>query len=483
MGTSRFEPGMVIDNFRLEQHIHEGSMATLWRVARPEGGQPLMMKMPLLREGDDPAAIVGFEVEQMIMPILSGVHVPRFIGAGDFSKQPYIVMELIPGSSLRARLDEAPLGAEEVAAIGTRVAIALHDLHSQHVIHFDLKPSNVMFRDSGEAVLIDFGLARHDRLPDLLAEQFRLPMGTGPYISPEQVLRVRNDPRSDLFALGVSLYHLATATRPFGVPTTLHGLRRRLYRDPVPPRALSASCPRWLQEIILRCLEVDPRRRYETAAHLAFELQHPEQIALTARAQRLVQDGALTVAKRWFRTLGAEPDSRQSAASQLLSAPIVVVAVDLTQVSEALAAALLSTARNVLETQPGARLACITVLRTSRIAVDFNVDEQGRNLRVMRLVELKHWARLLGISEGKITYHVLEGPDPARVIVDFADSNRVDHIVIGARGSSALRRYLGSVSSQVVAEANCSVTVVRTPDGARSPDAEAVSRPNAGLRE
>jgi nucleotide-binding universal stress UspA family protein len=464
MVASRLQPGTVIDGFRLEQHIHEGSMATLWRVLHPDSEQRLVMKMPLIREGDDPAAIVGFEVEQMIMPILSGVHVPRFIGAGDFSEQPYIVMELVPGSSLRARLDEAPLPAEEVAAIGAKVAIALHDLHSQHVIHFDLKPSNIMFRHSGEAVLIDFGLARHDRLPDLLAEQFRLPMGTGPYISPEQVLRVRNDPRSDLFALGVILFHLGTATRPFGVPTTLHGLRRRLYRDPVPPRARTPRFPGWLQEVILRCLEVEPRRRYETAAHLAFELQHPEQIVLTARAERLAQDGPLTVARRWFRTLGAEPDSRQSAASQLLSAPIVAVAVDLTQVSEALAAALLSTARRVLETQPGARLACITVLRTSRLAMDAHVDEQGRNLRVMRLVELKHWARILGISDGKITYHVLEGSDPARVIIDFAESNRVDHIVIGARGSSALRRYLGSVSSQVVAEANCSVTVVRTLD-------------------
>ena len=462
------QPGLVIDGFQLHEQIHEGSMATIWRVAGPEGGQPLVMKMPLLRAGDDPAAIVGFEVEQMILPILSGPHVPRFIASGDFSEQPYIVMELVPGQSLRGRLDDAPLRAEELAAIGTQVALALHDLHGQHVIHFDLKPSNVMFRESGEAVLIDFGLARHDRLPDLLAEQFRVPMGTGPYISPEQVRGVRNDPRSDIFALGVVLYHFATATRPFGVPTTIRGLRRRLYRDPIPPRALCSSCPRWLQEVILRCLEVEPRERYETAAHLAFDLQNPEQVRLTARAERLVRDRALTVAGRWCRTLGAEADSGQSASSQLSSAPIVVVAVDLTQASEALATALLLTARGVLETKRGARLACITVLRTSRIAMDSNVDEEGRNLRVTRLVELKHWARTLGMLESKITHHVLEGPDPGKTIIEFAESNRVDHIIIGARGSSALRRYLGSVSSQVVAEATCSVTVVRTLGGARS---------------
>jgi eukaryotic-like serine/threonine-protein kinase len=468
MVASNLQPGMLIDGFRLDEQIHRGSMATLWRVARTESSEPLVMKMPLVSAEDDPAAIVGFEVEQMILPILSGPHVPRLIASGDFSEQPYIVMEFVPGHSLRDRLEIAPLRAEEVAAIGTQVALALHDLHGQQVIHFDLKPSNIMFRESGEVVLVDFGLARHDRLPDLLAEQFRVPMGTGPYISPEQVRGVRNDPRSDLFALGVVLYYFATATRPFGVPTTIRGLRRRLYRDPVPPRANCASCPPWLQEIILRCLEVDPRQRYETAAHLAFDLQNPEQVRLTARAQRLARDGALTVARRWFRTLGAEPDSRQSASKQLSNAPIVLVAVDMTQASEALATALLLTARSVLETKSGARLACITVLRTSRIAMDLNCDEEGRNVRVMRLVELKHWAQPLSMMERKITHHVLEGPDPGKTIIEFAESNRVDHIVIGARGSSALRRYLGSVSSQVVAEATCSVTVVRTLDGVRS---------------
>ena len=199
----------------------------------------MVMKVPRLRYGDDPAAIVGMEVEQMILPTLSGSHVPRFVGAGDFTIQPYIVMEYIAGPSLRTRLDDAPLPPDEVAALGAKLATALHDLHRQHVIHLDIKPSSVLFRASGEAALIDFGLAHHNQLPDLLAEEFRLPIK-----SPEQVLGVRNDPRSDLFALGVTLYHLTTGERPFGNPTTIRGLRRRLYRDPAPPRALRPDCPR-----------------------------------------------------------------------------------------------------------------------------------------------------------------------------------------------------------------------------------------------
>ncbi|HEY6221988.1 MAG TPA: serine/threonine-protein kinase, partial [Candidatus Eisenbacteria bacterium] len=249
MPAQRLEPGIVIDGFTLEEKIHQGNMSTLWRVLDRDGRASRVMKIPMLRDFDDPAAIVGFEVEQMILPTLSGVHVPRYIASGDFSVQPYIAMELIQGESLRPKLDDAPLPIAEVCSIGARIAAALHDIHNQHVIHLDLKPSNVMFRDTGEAVLIDFGLSRHDRLPDLLAEEFRLPMGTGPYIAPEQILRIRNEPRSDIFALGVVLYHLATGVRPFGNPTTVRGLRRRLYRDPPPPMSIRPDCPRWMQEI------------------------------------------------------------------------------------------------------------------------------------------------------------------------------------------------------------------------------------------
>jgi nucleotide-binding universal stress UspA family protein len=454
--------GLAIDGFRLEEKIYQGGMAALWRVTRAGMTFPLVMKVPRLGYGDDPAAIVGFEVEQMILPTLTGTHVPRFVAAGDFAVQPYIVMEFIAGQSLRARLEDAPLPTEEVAALGAKVATALHDVHHQHVIHLDIKPSSVLFRASGEAVLIDFGLAHHTQFPDLLAEEFRLPMGTGPYMSPEQVLGMRFDPRSDLFALGVTLYYLTTGERPFGNPSVVAGLRRRLYRDPVPPRALRPDCPPWLQEIILRCLEVEPTARYATAGQVAFDLQHPMQVALTRRAARTTRDGFVKVAKRWWRAVGAEPMVNRSVAEQLSSAPIIMVAVDMSPGTESLAGTLRLAAHRLLQNTGGARLACVTVLKTPRIAVATGIDEQGRNAHVQRLIELKHWAQPLGIAaERTITFHVLQAPDVAAALIDYARANHVDQIVIGARDSSMLRRYLGSVSSQVAAEAPCTVTVVR----------------------
>jgi serine/threonine protein kinase len=470
MQIQRPQAGMTIGEYELHEQIHAGGMATLWRVTRTgqPDAEPLLMKIPIVGDNHDPTAIVGFEVEQMLMPKLAGIHVPRFVASGDFSVQPYIVMELIPGKSLRARFDEAPLPVEEVAGIGVRVATALHDLHRQGVIHLDVKPSNIMFRPGGEAILIDYGLSRHDKLPDLLAEEFRLPMGTGPYISPEQVLHIRSDPRSDLFALGVLLYHLATGERPLGNPGTIRGLRRRLYRDPVPPRALNPDIPRWLQEVILHCLEVNPNDRYDTAAQVGFDLAHPGQVTLSTRADKLRCDSAWTVTKRWFRSLGIEPGAvEQSASLQIARAPIIVAAIDVAQGSEALAETLRVATRRILQTEPGARLACVTVQKINRIGMDVTVDKEGRNLHVKHLVALKHWARPLQLPPDKITYHVLEAPDPAAAIVDYAHANEVDHIVIGSRGTSALKRYLGSVSSQVVAQAECTVTVVKTAGGAK----------------
>ena len=271
--------GAVLDGFELEEKIHQGSMAEIWRVRRADSPTAMVMKIPSFRDGDDPAALVGFEVEQMILPQLSGVHVPRFLAAGDWSVQPYIVMEQIRGQSLRARLDEAPLDPQEVASIGARVAAALHDLHTPARDPSRRQAQNVMFRDSGEAVLIDFGLSRHDRLPDLLAEQFRLPMGTGPYISPEQIAQIRNDPRSDMFSLGVRPLLPDHGRAPLRKPHQRSGpAPSAVPRPDSSARAGTRDCPPWLQEAILRCLEVAPADRYETAAHLGFELQHPEQV-------------------------------------------------------------------------------------------------------------------------------------------------------------------------------------------------------------
>ena len=115
---SDLRPGDVIDGFRLMERLHVGGMAHLWRVTRDDMSPPAILKTPIVQDGDDATAIVSFEMEQMILPLLTGPHAPKFIASGDFSRQPYIVMELIEGASLLGRVDDAPLPVAEVVEIG-----------------------------------------------------------------------------------------------------------------------------------------------------------------------------------------------------------------------------------------------------------------------------------------------------------------------------------------------------------------------------
>jgi len=309
--------GAVIDGFTVGECVHRGGMASLWSVTRADITVPLLMKVPTVSEGQDPAAIVSFEMEQMIIPRLSGPHVPACFGTGDFFRQPYVVIERIPGKTLYSRLPDLPLSYEEARVIVGKIAVALADLHRQNVIHHDIKPSSIMFRLAGDVALIDFGLSHHNQLPDLLQEEFRLPYGTAPYMAPERLLGVRDDPRSDLFSLGVLLYFFTTGVRPFGESETLRGMRRRLWRDPHPPRKLRPDYPPWLQEIVLHCLEIEPVWRHPTASQLAFELAHPDQVklnrAIGAAATRSDQHGAAPPLQRASDATQAEVRSRRAA--------------------------------------------------------------------------------------------------------------------------------------------------------------------------
>ncbi|MCA3595977.1 MAG: universal stress protein [Methylobacterium sp.] len=502
MGRERIRPGSVIDGFMVGDKLHEGGMAEIFAVTKPGCDLPMVMKVPLILEGDDPTMIVSFEQEQMILPRLSGPHVPKTIAIGDFSRAPYIVMERIAGGSLLERFKAAPLPISEVVEIGARVATALASLHRQDVLHLDLKPSNIMFRPSaepakvvsgfasgkaahekaepakvvsgsapgeaamsfgGEAVFIDFGLSRHLKLPDLLAEEFRVPMGTAPYIAPEQVMKLREEPRSDLFALGAMIYALATGERPFGNPRhTTGALMRRLYEVPTPPRVLRPEVPGFLQEIILRLLEVRPDKRYPSAGQLAFDLAHPDHVVLTERARREKTP--------WMRNFlagrlgGAKaPLTCLEAYRHAATAPIIMVAVDLSEGGASLHEPLREIVRRLLATAPESRLACVNVLKTAVIGLDPLTTESGESVHVKRLVELKGWAADMRLPPERITFHVLESADPAEAITTFAKNNHVDHLILGARGSGGVRRYLGSVSTAVVAEAPCTVTVARVP--------------------
>ena len=455
----RLRPGDQVDDFLVWEPLHSGGQSTIYRVTGPSDDAPLLMKVPRLRVGDYHEGLIGFETESLILPQLSGTHVPRFVGAGDLRRVPYIVLEQIEGQSVSDWVAKSPLPPEEVAKIGAAIADAIHDLHRQDAVHCDLKPDNVMLRPGGEAVLIDFGFAWHKRFPDLLAEENVHAAGSTPYVSPEQLLGVRGDPRSDVYSLGVILYELATGELPFGIPATEGGVKQRLWMDPEPPLVL-ARVPPHLQEIILRCLEPEADRRYQSAAHVAFDLRNPGQVLLTARAFKSKQDGLFLQMRRWWRAKVQPMEPPAAVRRPLDDAKVLLVAVDTTHFDDERQPAIQRAARQMLSLSGEYRLVCASV-----IAGDATGPIDAQALELEHLVRLRNWTEPLGLPPEQLSLHVLVAAQPSGALVEFARRNHVDLIVLGAPrpGQQALG-WWRSVASGVTANAHCSVHVVRVPE-------------------
>ncbi len=460
---SAIGPGSEIDGFRLGELIHAGSMASIYRLAGPAGPLPLIMKIPRLGPGERSVNVIGFEVCRMVLGALAqGPHHPTLVAYGDVETTPYLVIECVEGVRLNEWTRRAPLPPEEIARLGAALAIALHDIHQQDVVHLDLKPTNVLYRPGGEAVLIDFGLAHHSHLPDLLAEELRFPVGNWVYMSPEQALGVRCDPRSDIYALGGILYELATGRLPFGRPRSTSELRRRLYREPDPPRAVVPETPAWLQEIILRCLEVDARERYSSAEQVALDLANPAGVVLTERGSRLRRAGWGTRLRRRLRAMRFEPAPCPPPSRRPRLAHVVVVAITPREANETLLEALRAAARGVIAADPGCRIACMTVVPPAAALSGEGEEAIATGRHIRRLVELRRWAGPLELPEERVTYHVLESDRPAAALVDYVKMNDVDQVLIGAPRSGGPVRLLVGVCGYLVAELPCSITVVRS---------------------
>jgi serine/threonine protein kinase len=464
------EPGTLLDGFEVGRCIHAGGMAHIYEVRHAPGADgnrretefPMAMKIPRMTAGDGAETILSFEVELMILPSLSGPHVPRFVASGDLNRLPYLVMEYIEGHTLAHWLeDQQVLAPTDIARLGVAVAKAAHSLHRQNVCHLDIKPANVLIRPDGSAVFLDFGLSCHAHYPDLLAEEFRKAVGSPIWIAPEQVVGMRGDPRSDVFAIGVMLYQLATGETPFGEPATAAGMRQRLWMDPVPPRQRRPDLPEWLQEVILRCLEPEADQRYASASLLAFDLSNPEQIGITARGRQTQGTGFWTHFKRWLRAAGKHYQPSPLPSRRIEEVPIVMVALPHQDVSDATLYSLREAVGRSLGIRPGARLACVTVISGSE-ASNTDSERSETALRRQHITRMQQWTQGLDLNNHQASYHVLESGDVAQALLQYAQTNHVNMIIMGAATHGLqMQRFMATVPIKVAMEAPCTVILVK----------------------
>ncbi|MGE0709495.1 MAG: serine/threonine-protein kinase [Planctomycetota bacterium] len=261
------------------RRLGEGGCGAVWHYWDQQTRGPVAVKFLNLLEGLEARAhlrLARFGREAQALANLVHPHIVRFLSADLGCQPPYIVMELVDGSSLGELAEGGPLPLDGVLRVWAQVARALHFAHERGVVHRDVKPENVVLC-AGQPRVVDFGLAK---LPDDSGEgltQSGVTLGTPAYMPPEQVATSRSrpvGPRSDVYGLGASLYRLVTGELPFpGASSRIELFKRILKDEPARPSALAPGLPPELDRIILTCLAKDPRARFASAEALALELE------------------------------------------------------------------------------------------------------------------------------------------------------------------------------------------------------------------
>jgi len=260
-------PGTRLAHYRLVDRIGEGGMGEVWRAHDEHLDRDVAVK--LLGRGalDDPTTRERFRREALVLARLSH---PGVATIHDFATQDgvdFLVMELVPGGTLGTRLQSGPLAADELLRIGAQIGDALADAHERGCLHRDLKPANIALTSSGNAKLLDFGIARlldEVRAVSTLTRPGSM-LGSLPYMAPEQLLGEREDVRTDVYALGVTLFEMATGRRPFDKSRS-EALMFEVLNSTAPSvSSLRPELPHAFGRLVDECLAKDRDRRPATA--------------------------------------------------------------------------------------------------------------------------------------------------------------------------------------------------------------------------
>jgi serine/threonine-protein kinase len=268
--------GQTLGRYRIVELIGHGRTATVYKAYQAALERYVAIKVIHAQAAaGDEQFHARFEREVRAVAALRHPHIAQIIDLGSAGGAPYIVMDYLPGITLKARLDELALrGARmrlrEACRIGAAVADGLACAHQKGIVHGDVRPANVMLTSEGHIVLTDFGMVSLVGAPQATAAGVMI--GDPAYTAPEQCRDEPGDPRSDVYALGVMLYEMVTGRLPFGADTP-RALREKHMHDLAPPPSqINPSVPAALERILLKAMSKNPADRYQQAADMAGEL-------------------------------------------------------------------------------------------------------------------------------------------------------------------------------------------------------------------
>ncbi len=302
-------PGTRLGSYEIVAAIGAGGMGEVYRAHDARLGRGVAVKVLSHGFGEDRDRLRRFEQEAKSLAALSHPNILAIHDVGTHEGSPYLVMELLEGETLHARLSRGAIPVKRAVELALQLARGLAAAHDKGLIHRDLKPANLFLTKDGHLKILDFGLAKQaapsgdqSQVPTQDAQSFTsegLALGSVGYMSPEQVTGKPADVRSDIFAFGVVLYEMLSGRRAFERSSAFEALSATLKEDPPELKAPEGTIPLPLQRLVTHCLEKDPGRRFQTAQDLAFDLEavqgeHPSAGATTDPARTLFK-----VRSRW----------------------------------------------------------------------------------------------------------------------------------------------------------------------------------------